>query len=80
MVLKKQNSFGGAAFLLNVNSVLASAFLYIVNAVIIFHLAEGRYFVRTTYRFLNISISFSLEMGLIMKSVTILILFALSIS
>jgi hypothetical protein len=52
--------------LLNLYSVLASALLDIVRSTIIFHSAEGRYFVRTTYRFSNISISFSLEMGLIM--------------
>jgi hypothetical protein len=59
--------------------ITACALLYIeVRNPFLF--GEGRYFVGITYSILNISISFSLEMGLIMKSVTKLILFALPIS
>jgi hypothetical protein len=64
----------------NLYGLLASALFHTVRSAIIFHWIEGRYFVQITYSFLNISINFSLETGLIMKSVTKLILFALAIS
>ena len=54
------------AFSSPLNFHFVSALLYVVRFAIIFHSTEDRYFVRSTISFLNIWISFSLEMGLIM--------------